>query len=111
LTLNAETAHSPELRRPNELQLLPKLNKRALGSMVLISFSIRPLTLSRQPNQTSAVPATRNTRDFDVLFFDCQLFIGGEKRKDKGEERRRQVVQETPVEDAWVHVGQRERGV
>jgi hypothetical protein len=39
------TRSMSELRRPNELQLLPKLRRRALGSIVLMSFSMSVRTL------------------------------------------------------------------
>lgn len=67
----ASVAHSPEFLSPNELQLLPKLNRRALGSIVLMSFSINPRTLFRQPFGEFESCSIPTTIYLDVLFFHC----------------------------------------
>lgn len=47
-----KTQNAPEFLSPNELQLLPKLSRRALGSIVLMSFSMRVRTLSLSARKT-----------------------------------------------------------
>lgn len=76
---------SPEFLRPNELQLLPKLNNLALGSMVLINFSINPRTL----RISSAGCPISDDDDFCELYsllFHGKLLGSWEERKDEREE-------------------------
>lgn len=79
----------PEFLRPKLLQLLPKLSKRELGSIVLINFSIKVRTLwSRQPQLIEKQ---------DSLLLDAELLGCRQERQNEGEEGSRKIRKEAAL--------------